>query len=234
MKTEFVSLVSHELRTPLTSIKGYVDLLIDGTVGELEPMQIEFLEIVQSNTDRLVSLINDLLDISRIEARRMELHLTPVDLQLVVRNVVAMLGPQIAAKGQTLALCGADALPEVVADGNRITQVVTNLLSNAHKYTPSGGHIAITITTEPSALRIAVRDTGVGLTADEQAQLFTKFFRAANPMTQDVGGTGLGLTITRSLVEMHGGQIRVEIAPGAGSEFSFTLPLARAQASLAR
>ncbi len=224
MKSEFISLVSHELRTPLTSIKGYVDLLMDGEVGEVPEEQLEFLGIVKSNADRLVTLINDLLDISRIESGRVELKLASVDVVRIIRGVVTLLKPQIESKGQELSL-DLPAIPVVASgDSDRVTQIVTNLLSNAYKYTPAGGTIGISVRTEGEWVRVEVQDSGIGLSEEEQAQLFTKFFRAKNRTTQEVGGTGLGLPIVKSLVEMHGGKITVFSAPGQGSTFAFTLP----------
>jgi signal transduction histidine kinase/CheY-like chemotaxis protein len=224
LKDEFVSLVSHELRTPLTSIKGYVDLLIDGEVGAVSAEQTEFLQIVKNNADRLVSLINDLLDISRIEAGKIELKRAPVDVRRIVDGAAQVLRPQIEEKRQTLALDIPPDVPAVLGDEGRLIQVLNNLLSNAYKYTPSDGHIAVVARADGRTVRIAVSDTGVGMTPADQQRLFTKFFRAQNRATQEVAGTGLGLAITRQLVEMHGGQINVVSAPGAGSTFTVTLP----------
>ncbi len=224
MKSEFVSLVSHELRTPLTSIKGYVDLLLEGDAGELNEEQEEYLGIVKNNADRLVALINDLLDVSRIESGKIQLQRASLDIAQSIRGVANSLKPQIEGKAQQLALDIPATLPAVSGDPDRVTQILTNLLSNAYKYTPKGGTITISAVSERSMVRVDVRDTGIGLSAEEQAQLFTKFFRARNQTTEEVGGTGLGLAITRSLVEMHGGKIIVFSAPGQGSTFSFTLP----------
>ena len=231
MKSEFVSLVSHELRTPLTSIKGYIDLLMDGDAGELNEEQQEFLEIAKNNADRLVALINELLDVSRIESGKIELHRTALDLAGLISEVAQSLRPQIEAKGQHLILELNETLPTVLGDADRVTQILTNLLSNAYKYTPSVGTITVVVqAAEKDCVRVDVRDTGIGLSTEEQAKLFTKFFRARNRTTQEVGGTGLGLTITRSLVEMHGGVITVSSTPGEGSTFSFTLPTTRERA----
>jgi PAS domain S-box-containing protein len=233
MKTEFVSLVSHELRTPLTSIKGYVDLLLDGDVGAVSDEQGGFLRIVKNNADRLVALINDLLDVSRIEAGKVELRLAPLDVATIVGQVASSLVPQLEAKGQTLRLDLPDDLPLVSADADRVAQVVTNLLSNAHKYTPAGGRIEVTAHRDGARVVVEVRDRGIGMSEDELGKLFTKFYRATNRTTEQVGGTGLGLTIAKSLVEMHGGTIGVESAPGAGTTFAFTLPVAGAASSAA-
>jgi signal transduction histidine kinase/CheY-like chemotaxis protein len=236
MKTEFVALVSHELRTPLTSIKGYVDLILEGEVGEINAQQEKFLNIVGNNATRLVSLINDLLDISRIESGKVGLTRDRLDLAAIIQNVANSLAPQIEAKRQTLAVELPAWLPGVWGDADRVTQIVTNLLSNAYKYTPLGGtlRIAADATRLSGFVRVDITDSGVGLSADEQEKLFTKFYRARNRATQDVGGTGLGLSITRSLVEMHGGEISVQSAPGAGSTFAFTLPVLAGTGELTR
>ncbi len=224
LKTEFVTIVSHELRTPLTSIAGYVELLLAGEAGRLVQAQREYLGTVKNNADRLIELIEDLLDISRIEAGHVELNRTRLDLRQLIQEAAGLLRPQIEAKGQLLTLHLADALPVLSGDAKRVMQILTNLLSNAHKYTPPGGRITVAVQGEDGRVRVEVQDTGIGLSSDDQAQLFAKFFRAKNPATRQVGGTGLGLAITRSLVEMHGGEITVSSAPGQGSTFSFTLP----------
>ena len=226
MKTEFVSLVSHEFRTPLTSIKGYTDLLTSGEVGELSEDQKEFLQIVQTNADRLMALINDLLDISRLEQGRVELREGAVDVAPLIQSSLLAMQLQMQSKQQRLITNLEQPLPLVRGDIVRISQILNNLLSNAHKYTPPGGTITISAAPEGEMLRVSVADTGVGLTEEEQSHLFTRFYRAKNSATQDVGGTGLGLSITRMLVEMHGGTITVQSQPGKGSTFSFTLPTA--------
>ncbi|MFL5733701.1 MAG: ATP-binding protein [Chloroflexia bacterium] len=224
-KSEFVSMVSHELRTPLTSIKGYVDLILDGDAGEISEDQQDFLGIVKNNTDRLVDLINDLLDVSRIEQGRIDLNREPVDIGGSIQSVATSMKPLLEEKNQQLTLDVPPELPPVLADPARVTQILSNLLSNAYKYTPSGGHITIAAYAEPGRVCVSVQDTGIGLTKEEQGKLFTRFFRARNSTTQEVGGTGLGLTITKSLVKLHGGEMTVASAPGAGATFSFTLPL---------
>jgi CheY-like chemotaxis protein/two-component sensor histidine kinase len=202
-----------------------VDLLIAGEVGGVTPEQQEFLDIVKTNVDRLVELINDLLDISRIEAGRIELKRKALDINHLIQQVANTLRPQIRAKQQQLTLDLADDTPPVWGDRDRVIQVLTNLFSNASKYTPAGGSITVAARNLGERVRVDVQDTGIGLAPEDQAQLFTKFFRAKDRVTQEVGGTGLGLSITRSLVEMHGGEISVKSAPGKGSTFSFTLPL---------
>jgi PAS domain S-box-containing protein len=223
-KTEFVTLVSHELRTPLTSMMGYIALLLGGQDGPLTTQQREWLDTIGGNADRLVTLIDDLLDIARIEAGKIELKPTPLDLVPLIQEVARALRPQLEGRGQWLTLDLAAVLPAIVGDADRIRQILTNLLSNAMKYTPSGGSITIIARGDVGGVRVAIQDTGIGLAPDEQAQLFTPFFRAQHDATQGVGGTGLGLAITRALVELHGGTIAVTSAPGQGSTFSFTLP----------
>jgi signal transduction histidine kinase len=224
LKTEFVTLVSHELRTPLTSITGHVELLLEGQGGTLTEAQRESLGVVQRNAEQLVAMIEDLLDMSRLETDRLELKRTTLDLGRLIREVASSLRPQIEAKEQRLTLHLAEELPAVSGDDDRVTQILTNLLSNAHKYTPPGGSITITARGEAGHVRVSVQDTGIGLAPDDQARLFTKFFRAQNRGTQGISGTGLGLAITRALVELHGGEITVTSALGQGSTFSFTLP----------
>jgi signal transduction histidine kinase len=226
MKSEFVSLVSHELRTPLTSVKGYIDIVLDGEVGDVPPEQRAFLAVAKRNADRLAALIADILDISRMEAGKLELRLTALELAPVVDEVAASLRPQIEAKGQRLTVDVPPDLPPVLGDPDRVIQILTNLLSNAYKYTPPGGSIAVVAREEGSRLRVEVRDTGVGLTPYEQSRLFTRFFRSRGEIAQEAGGTGLGLAITRQLVLLHGGTIDVTSAPGEGAVFHFTLPLA--------
>ncbi|GAC1631347.1 MAG: hypothetical protein NVS4B2_15210 [Chloroflexota bacterium] len=225
LKDEFVALVSHELRTPLTSIGGYVELLLDGEVGEFSNEQQEFLQIVKSNTDRLVLLVNDLLDVSRINSGTIHLRLVPLDLASLIHDVARSFRPQIEEKEQRLTVSLEKKLPHVCADLDRTLQILTNLVSNAHAYTGKHGHIAIRADRDGDYLRVQVEDTGVGLSTYEQSHIFDKFYRARNRMTQKAGGTGLGLTITRSLVEMQGGEIGVSSSPGKGSTFSFTLPI---------
>ncbi len=225
LKNEFVSMVSHELRSPLTSIKGYVDLLQTGAFGSITAEQDEFLGIIKSNTDRLVNLINDLLDISRIEAGRIELHNEAVDLALILHQVVNTFRPQTDAKNQHVTLTIAADIPPVWADRDRLIQIVTNLVSNAHKYTPPGGNISIGAHLGDEGVQVSVKDDGIGISPADQAQLFTKFFRSKDLKANQVPGTGLGLAITRSLVEMHGGKLWVTSEVGQGATFHFTLPI---------
>ncbi len=225
MKTEFISIVSHELRTPLTPIKGYIDLIVEGDAGEITEEQANYLRIVQSNTDALVALVNDLLDISKIEAGKIDLEIKPISMEAVIQELIAFHRQAIESKGLRIDLNLPPSLPYVRADRGRIVQVLNNLINNAYKYTHLGGTISLTALAEGDFLEVAVSDTGVGISKEDQKKLFTKFFRAKNPATREAGGTGLGLAITKSIVEKHKGEIWVESHLGKGSSFHFTIPL---------
>jgi PAS domain S-box-containing protein len=226
LKDEFVAIVSHELRTPLTSIAGFVDLLLEGAGGETTAEAEHYLTVIQRNSHRLITLVNDLLDMSRIEAGKIELHREAVDLARQLRDLVAAFAPQIASKAQIVRLALPERLPRVWADRERCAQIFTNLIANACKYTPAGGEIVITAFRDGDAVRVEVADNGIGISEEDQPLLFTRFFRASHRATREESGTGLGLPITRALVELHGGTIAVRSAPGAGSAFSASLPIA--------
>src|SRR4029077_16302670 len=195
LKTEFVSMVSHELRTPLTSIQGYAELLLEDM--QISEVQRESLTIVKKNADRLLGLINDLLDLSRMEAGRVDLHRTSLDLARLIPEVAGSLRPLIEAKRQQLRLDLGEVLPAVWADENRVTQILTNLICNAHKYTQVDGSITVAARREQGVVCVDASDTGVGLSPEDQAQLFTKFWRVPDRSPHPLGGTGLGLVITR-------------------------------------
>jgi signal transduction histidine kinase len=223
-KSEFLANVSHELRTPLTAIKGFVDNMLDGLTGELNPRQLRYLTRLQANTDRLARLINDLLDLSRIEAGRLELRPTTVRLAPLVHDVVASLRPVAAARGLHLEAPSTDA--SVWADADKVTQVLMNLLGNALKFTPTDGQVTVTVAYDGDAwVQIAVADTGPGIAADDAAHIFDQFYQTAHRDLAKGHGTGLGLTIAKTLVEMHGGRLWVESTVGHGSTFRFTLPV---------
>jgi len=224
VKAEFVSTVSHELRTPLTSIKGYVDLVLDGDAGEISPDVREFLQVVKTSSDRLTDMVNGLLDLSRIEAGRVALNFVPLRVHEVIDEVLHDMYPQVEGQQLALSVDVPTYLPAVRGDHDRVVQIVTNLLSNAVKYTPPGGQVKVTAKTRDTHVQISVSDTGIGIAPEDQARLFTRFFRADHPLVRQVGGTGLGLPLSKPLVELHGGRIWVESELGQGSTFSFTLP----------
>lgn len=239
IKTEFVSTVSHELRTPLTSIKGFTDLILEGDAGPITPDVRELLEIVQSSADRLVAITNDILETSRIEAGQVMINAQPLDLAEAIYLIANALRPLLARKQQNLTIDLPPNLPFASADRDRLAQIMTNLLSNAHKYTPSQGDIRIhaylaaerdaqhpaPVTSDAAWLVVGVADNGIGIAPQDQEQLFTRFYRVNNPVALRAGGTGLGLSITRSLVELHGGQIWYQSQPESGSSFFFSLPV---------
>ena len=226
MKNEFVSTVSHELRTPLTSIKGYVDLILDGDAGEVDEIQREFLGIVKENADRLVALINDMLDISRIESGRVRLKLEPMPVADVVAGTVDSFRAVLEQSGRVVKTRVPANLPRVKADRDRVGQVLMNFVSNALKYSPAGGDVVISVRHSGDKVVVSVQDHGMGITRDDQKQLFTKFYRIDNALTREIGGTGLGLSICKSIIELHGGKVWVRSKMGEGSTFSFSLPVA--------
>jgi signal transduction histidine kinase/CheY-like chemotaxis protein len=224
MKSEFVSMVSHELRTPMTAIKGYMELLLMGRAGGDPQMQRNFMEVVKANADRLGEMVDELLDVSRIEAGRIQMRFQAVSMHRTVHDVTTMLQKALGNKGVELRLNVPDDLPPVLADPGRLTQVVTNLIANALKYTLEG-HIDVMAEIVGDYVQVDVSDTGIGMTEEDQGKLFTRFFRASTARDSEIPGTGLGLSITRSLIEMHGGRIWVKSTVGRGSTFSFTLPI---------
>jgi signal transduction histidine kinase/CheY-like chemotaxis protein len=223
-KSEFVATASHELRSPLTSIKGFVELLERSSHGMSE-RQREFIEIILKSTDRLVDLVNDLLDVARIEADHVEINRRPIDLGEVVNEVVELITPRVEAKHQHLSAYVAPTLPPAMADPGRVRQIMANLLTNAHLYTPEEGTIHIGVEPDRAWVEIVVEDSGVGMTEEETARIFDRFYRAGN-RTGSNPGTGLGLSIVKSLVDLHFGQITVDSEPGRGTIFRVRLPAA--------
>lgn len=225
-KSEFVSTVSHELRTPMTSVKGYADLLLMGAAGSLSEMQRNFLTTIKNNADRLTALVNDLLDISRIETGRIQLEFKAIAIEPLIQQVVTTLFPKAREKDIQLRFIVSPPLPKVWADPDRLIQVVTNLAGNAYKYTPTGGQVSLYAYVRKGIMHVAVADTGIGISPENQKKIFERFYRVDDPLVQEVSGTGLGLAIAGSLAQAMGGQIWVESEPGEGSIFTFTVPLA--------
>jgi PAS domain S-box-containing protein len=225
-KSEFVSNVSHELRTPMTAIKGYADLLHSEAVGPINDNQTRFLSIIRNNADRLTALINDLLDISRVETGRVRFEPRPLQIGDVIADVVNALAVPAEAKRQTLIYEVVAGLPDVMGDRDRLNQVATNLVDNAIHYTPDGGKIEVRAYPVEGAVRVDIKDTGIGIAPDDMGRIFERFYRADDPVVQETTGTGLGLSIVKMFVEMHGGRVWVESDPGKGSTFTFILPVA--------
>lgn len=230
LKSEFVATVSHELRTPMTSIRGYADILLMGAAGALNENQSHFLDIIKNNTERLNILVNDLLDISRIEAGRVILSPQPLDLREVAEDVLAdvLRRSQEENKPMGLSLEAPKELPRVFGDSERVRQILDNLVDNAYHYTPINGQIQVRLLSSEDGMEIQVdiSDTGVGIAEEDQARIFDRFFRGEHPLVLATPGTGLGLPIVKQLVEMHRGRIWMTSSgvPGEGSTFSFTLP----------
>jgi two-component system phosphate regulon sensor histidine kinase PhoR len=226
IKSDFVSTVSHELRTPLTSIKGFVRTLLDDPEEAYfdTAMRMEFYGIIDTECDRLVRLINDLLSVSRIErGLPLTMNYTDTDACALVEKCVAFQRSYSERHSLSVRL-PEDALPAIVADKDKLDQVLTNLISNAIKYSPDGGLITVSVVDEGMQLRFAIADQGLGIAPEHMAKLFQRFYRIHGGDTQRVGGTGLGLFLTKTLVEAHGGAIWVESTPGVGSTFFFTIP----------
>ena len=234
-KSEFVSLVAHELKNPMTSIKGYSELLASGTVGQINEMQTNFLGTIRSNVERMSALVSDLNDQAKIEAGRLRLDFNPVDLREVVEDVIRSTKRQVEEKHQEVELTIPNELPKVWADRLRVGQVLTNLVSNANKYTPEGGRIVIGAAASSNhwdsegakrVVHLWVQDNGIGISEDDQSKIFVKFFRSEDMKARESPGTGLGLNITKSLVEMQGGRVWFESEYRKGTIFHVTVPIA--------
>jgi signal transduction histidine kinase len=225
-KSEFVSIVSHELRTPMTSIRGYADMLEKGMVGPLSPQQAEFARTISRNAERMQVLVSDLQDVCRIATGQLRLEVEPTPLGDALDSALQATQAQIEERSQQLTLEVPEDLPLVEADQARLTQVLTNLLSNAYKYTPKGGQIQVRAWLQDGYVHCAVSDTGIGISPEDQAHLFTQFFRSEDPAVREVPGTGLGLCIVKSLVELQGGTVEIESQLGEGTTCTFTVPVA--------
>jgi len=231
MKDDFVSMVTHELRTPLTSIRAFSEILRQDPNVELSQRK-KFLDIITKETERLTRLINQVLDLSKIESGRAEWHESQVDIKEVISDSVTGMEQVFEEKGIRVELQLPESAPRVPGDVDRIIQVMLNLLSNAVKFCePGKGRIEIALSESGNGLRVDVRDNGPGVSAEEQALIFDKFRQAGDTLTNKPQGTGLGLPISRHIVEHHGGKLWVESRPGGGACFSFTLPFQRVAAA---
>src|SRR5437867_2815215 len=226
LKSEFLAMVSHELRTPLTAIVGYSRLLMRQVHGPLTPKQLEHQEAIFRSAQRLTELINDLLDVSRLEAARVELDPRPTDVREAVEHVVAAVRVASQAKQIRIANAVGSDVPAVHADATRLHQILANLVGNAVKFTPAGGAVTVRAARQGDQVWIAVEDSGVGIAKDELARIWDPFYQVESPMRRRHGGSGLGLAIVRRLVELHGGVVRAESdGENRGSRFSFSLPV---------
>jgi signal transduction histidine kinase len=225
-KSQFVASMSHELRTPLNAIIGFSDVLQEQLFGPLNPRQQRYVQHIAGSGRHLLALINDILDLSKVEAGRMELELAPVVLGDLLENGLTMLRERATRHDIGLHLQVDPRVPCVQADERKLKQVVFNLLSNAVKFTPDGGRVDVVLQAiADDTLQISVRDNGPGIAAADQERIFEEFEQASNGALQTQEGTGLGLAVAKRMVELHGGRIAVQSQPGAGSTFSFTLPI---------
>ena len=223
-KSQFLANMSHELRTPLNAMLGYTELMADGVYGEPSEKMLGVLKRLESNGRHLLGLINDVLDLSKIEAGQLVLELSDYSIQDIAQTVRSTLEPLAADKKLAFKVEVAPDLPPGRGDGRRLTQVLINLVGNAIKFTDAG-EVVITAKETDGSFHLSVRDTGPGISAADQTKLFQEFQQADNAITRKKGGTGLGLAISKRIIEMHGGDIWVESQPGQGSTFAFTLPV---------
>ncbi len=228
LKSEFLANMSHELRTPLNVIIGFSQLMLDGVPGKINKKQRQCLEDILSSGQHLLNLINEVLDLSKIESGKMELRLRNISLSNVIESLRSTMMPMLAQRKQSLDVELEKGIPSVHVDEARLRQVFLNLLSNASKVTPDGGKLEVKTVREDDWCQVSVVDNGVGIKKQDQERMFEPFCQLDNPLTKEKSGTGLGLTLARQIVEQHGGQIWVESEYGTGSRFTFTLPLATA------
>src|SRR5690606_25241434 len=227
----------------MTSIKGYTDLLLMGAkMGKLQEDQVNFTNTIKNNIDRMITLVSDLNDVTQLQTNNLKVNPVPLDFQSVLTATLMPIEKQIENKGQVLHVDVPEDLAKIYGDKNRLIQVLTNLVSNAHKYTPDDGEITLKAevvpnrwshtngknsqVSHPPVLLVSVRDNGIGMSEEDRNKLFTPYFRSSNPEAKAQPGTGLGLTIVRGVVEQHGGSIWVESEFGEGTTFNFTVPLA--------
>ena len=228
-KSEFLANMSHELRTPLNAIIGFSQVLGERIFGELNEKQVEYINDIHESGAHLLSLINDILDLSKVEAGHMELDLKKFDVRVALDNALTLVKERCLRHGLTLDVDLDSGLGNIVADERKFKQILLNLLTNAIKFTPEGGTISISAYAVEKLLKVTIRDTGIGISAEDQKLVFEEFRQAGSKDGQVTEGTGLGLTLTKKFVEMHGGEISVESEIGKGSSFRFSLPLTQVE-----
>jgi PAS domain S-box-containing protein len=234
-KNEFISMVSHELRTPLTSIRGFITAILDGRAGEINEKQARFLSIGREQSDRLLDLINDLLDLTSLRSDDLELDIGRLSVSALVHRAAEGIEPLAVEKNLSLEIAVPGEIPKLWADEQKLHQVLQNLLANAVKFTPDGGEITLSAEMADSdTVLFSVCDTGVGIAPEDQERIFDPFYQVENVQTRKVGGTGLGLPIVKRIVEAHDGEIEVESEPGVGSTFRVCLPVAKNPSSAVR
>ena len=230
LKDDFVASVSHELRTPLTSIRGYLELVLDGEVGELTEEQSRYLLVVDRNVDRLLRVVGDLLFAAQVDAGTIALDCCTTDLDQLVREAVEAARP-LAAEHEVELELDAEGGADLIGDRARLAQILDNLIANAVKFTPPGGHVEVRTFLEADVVVVEVADTGIGISDEDQDRLFQRFFRAEGAILHAIEGTGLGLAIVKAIVDAHGGELSVESISGQGTTFRIALPLEQVQAA---
>ena len=224
--SEFIDFVAHELKQPMTALKGYTQMLVMGIGGELKPTQRQFVDVIGANVERMSKLVNDLLEVSRLEGGRIQLKVAPVSLVEVLNDTLAGTLAQIEARAHCLEIDVPEDLSLVLGDRQRLVQALTLLVDNACRYTPQGGRLRLVGSEQEGHVCLRVVDSGIGLSLEEMRHLGEKFYRAEHELVQAQPGNGLGLSIARHLIALHGGQLLVDSEPGRGSSFAFTLPAA--------
>ena len=223
-KSEFLANMSHELRTPLNAVLGFSEVLLDRMFGEVNDKQDEYLQDIRESGSHLLSLINDILDLSKVEAGRLELELTDFDLPAAIEQALMLVRERAARRGITIDQAIDERLGDIRADERKVKQVLLNLLSNAIKFTPDGGRIEVRGAPVDRVVEVSVSDTGIGIAPEDQEAVFEEF-RQVGTVSRKIEGTGLGLALVRRFIALHGGRIWVNSALGVGSTFTFTLPL---------
>jgi len=224
-KSEFLANMSHELRTPLNAVIGFSEVLQEKMFGDLNEKQLEYVHDIHASGRHLLSLINDILDLSKIESGKMELELTQVHLPSTLDGTLTLVRERAVRHGLEVQLSVAEEIGETVADERKVRQILLNLLSNAVKFTPDGGKIDVRATRSYDNVEISVSDTGIGIAQEDQEAIFEEFRQVGSDYARKREGTGLGLTLARKFVELHGGRIWVRSEIGRGSTFTFTLPV---------
>jgi two-component system phosphate regulon sensor histidine kinase PhoR len=230
IRQDFVANVSHELRTPISSIKGYAETLLDGAIDDKENLR-KFVEIIDRDSQRLAGLIDDLLDLAKIESGKMKMTLQSLDIREVIRRTLSIIEKQAQAKSLDISCEFPENVPEVLGDETRLSQVVLNLLDNAIKYTPQGGQIGIEVLAAYPFVQVNVADTGLGIPDKDLSRVFERFYRVDKARSRELGGTGLGLSIVKHIVQSHGGEVWVKSQLEKGSIFSFIIPQASKEQS---
>jgi signal transduction histidine kinase len=227
MKTEFVSISAHQLRTPLSAIKWTLKMFLDGDLGKITKEQGEFLEKIYQSNERMINLINDLLNVTRIEEGRYLYNPVLADIVQICQSVIDSYKEEMEKKNLKFIFEKPKELPKVRVDVEKISLAIQNLLENAIRYNREGGEIEITLEEKEGKIKFSIKDTGIGIPKNQQHRVFIKFFRAPNALRMETEGSGLGLFITKNIIEAHGGKIWFESEEGKGTTFYFTLPVAQ-------